>query len=332
MKTKVKLYSNRCFVSLVLFTLFPAVLLLFVVYGSAWAAEYSFVTYVNDGFTLTLPSNATLSSHVEKKSVDPFSISGGSEVPTEKIYEINLATYERLTILLNIFENNGYRVNENNRVTVRNADSAYLRKSVSDSILERSTYELFVLRGNLIYILETTYHPDYALMGQARGQTDFSYEREHIRELLSIFDTMINSFALTDNPVDFATITSGGTLWQENVINLIMDSIQGDHDPGEDYGPMRIWEDWSEEDEKEALASYTAKDSNGKTINEGDTVRINFMFDYVEGVVVDIDGNRVQVYWINSSVVGYSSGHAIYSGVHRLGAEQWHDASELIVQ
>jgi len=99
-----------------------------------------------------------------------------------------------------------------------------------------------------------------------------------------------------------------------------------------DYGPTRIWEDWSEEDEKEALAGYTAKDSNGRTINVGDTVRINFISDYVEGAVVDIDGNRVQVYWINSSVAGYSSGHALYSGVYRLGANQWHDASDLTVR
>jgi hypothetical protein len=184
-----------------------------------------FVTYINDGFILTLPSNAKLSTHLEKKAVNQFSISSGAEVPTEKIYQITLVTSARLTILLNIFENEGFRYNEDDRVTVPNADSAYLRKSISDSILERSSYELFVLRDDLIYILETTYHPDYAEMGRVRGQTDFSYEREHLRELLEIFEIMISSFALTDNPVSFSMITSGGTFWQENVLDLIRNTV-----------------------------------------------------------------------------------------------------------
>ena len=108
------------------------------------------------------------------------------------------------------------------RISVRNADRAYVRRNINDSILERSRIDMYVFRGNLVYLLETTYHPDYALMGQARGQTNFDVERETKRWLLETFDTMINSFALTESPVSFDTIARGTTYpWHTRITDLI---------------------------------------------------------------------------------------------------------------
>jgi len=173
--------------------------------------------YEDDGFKMQLPTSwNVMSSVIEYQGVgNPYSLDS-KKVPISETYNIYMSegitdnAYFKTSI--GIIPRKHFEEYEKTLLTdayksvsFKNADYAYLRKEMNkDNLLEPSTYEIIAVRGDVCYWISGCYE-GYDRHGVA--EAPFESVKSGCVKFFKDIDVIVSSFELTDEPVDFATIT-----------------------------------------------------------------------------------------------------------------------------
>lgn len=177
-----------------------------------------FVLYEADGFSIQIPKSwHTLGSQLIRSSdvntSDSLNVDYSAE---QEIYRINYRTDNSFDTRITIYpfnkEDYEYFVQSQkdhpdliNKVDIKNADVAFAYTDYKDSISEISRRELIVYKDDVCFIL-SAYHN----AGDKEGGFVDMY-RKLIKQYRDDVDKMFSSFELTDETIDFKTITQSET-------------------------------------------------------------------------------------------------------------------------